>query len=100
MDKDLEDRLAKINIENDMNRSLQLEMLLTSAKMIRDESLRGKSVEYGDAWWDGFHFLMKIDEEETEIRAKSYDQWKKETDKVFDEAHERIVDNNYFQETG
>ena len=42
MDKDLEDRLAKINIENDMNRSLQLEMLLTSAKMIRDESLRAK----------------------------------------------------------
>lgn len=33
MDEDLEDRLAKINIENDMNRSLQLEMLLTSAKM-------------------------------------------------------------------
>jgi hypothetical protein len=96
MDKDLEDRLAKINIENDMNRSLQLEMLLTSAKMIRDESLRGKSVEYRDAWWDGFHFLRKLDKEEREIKAKLFNQWEKELEKISAENIERILDHNYY----
>jgi hypothetical protein len=97
MYKDLDERLAKINIENDMNRSLQLEMLLTSAKMIRDELLRDKSPEYQDSWWHGFHFLIKLNEEEREIRDKSFAEWEKETDKVYDEMLERIVDKDYYQ---
>jgi hypothetical protein len=87
----------KIDIEREMKKSLQEEILDANAIMTLREHLQDKSKEYKDGWWAGWHFSVDYYNENDEIRRNTWKEYLEKRGKIYTSADEKLADPNYYQ---